>query len=291
LGYGGLDGKERRLMRTVLEGGLSLFFDEEDQEAATLIGNACEKSVKLIRTLWPLDTPEDCRVYVMTSWLGFVFRSAPMHWRILLGITTPLWYFRARKIWRYAGGWAQAYGKRRAVGVKPPRLIQSADSGIGDRIFTDRDLNEKVEHLTCHELVHAFAAHLKLPMWLNEGLAMLTVDRYHGRPTVKQNTIASLRDSSFGASPGTYRKARVGDTDALVRHYVRAYWLVRFIEETNPALMKDLLSKRCSHRALEEDTARALGMSYEQFWQSIDARIFSHFSQAKGGGESSTLLA
>jgi hypothetical protein len=275
-------------MRTVLEGGIILFFREEDRDAAALIGNACEKSVRLIRTLWPLDTPEDCRVYVMTSWLGFVFRSAPLKWRILLGISTPLWYFRARKLWRYAGGWAQSYGGRRAVGVKPPRLIQSAESGIGDRLFIDRDLSEKVEHLTCHELVHAFAAHLKLPMWLNEGLAMLTVDRYHGEPTVRQNTIESLRDSSFGTNPGTYRKTRAGDMNSLVRHYVRAYWLTRFIEETNPALMKDLLSKRRSHEALEEKTAKALGMSYTEFWHRIDGSVLSHFSQEKGGGESNT---
>ena len=115
-------------------------------------------------------------------------------------------------------------------------------------------------------------------MWLNEGLAMLTVDRYHGAPTVKRDTIESLRSSSLGTTPSTYRKTRAGDTEALVRHYVRGYWLTRFINDTKPALMKDLLSRRYAQRELEDKTASALGMSYKQFWENIDSILVSHFS-------------
>jgi len=35
----------------------------------------------------------------------------------------------------------------------------------------------KVQQIACHELVHAFTSHLRLPVWLHEGLAMVTVDR------------------------------------------------------------------------------------------------------------------
>jgi hypothetical protein len=278
----GRDGQEDRLMRTVLDSGLSLFFDEDERDAAVLIGDACEKSVRLIRTHWRLDTPEDCSVYVMTSWVRFVFQSAPLHWRILLVISMPFWYFRVRKVWKFAGGWAQRYGARRAVGVKPPRLMQPAETGMGNRIFIERDLSEKVQHVTCHELVHAFAAHLRLPMWLNEGLAMLTVDRYHGAPTVRDDTIDSLSGPSPGARPSGYRKARSADADALVRHYVRGYWLTRFVEDTKPELMKDLLSRRHSHGEIEDKTAGAFGMRTEQFWKEIDSVIVSHFTRPRG---------
>ena len=271
-------------METTSIADLTLFFDAHERDAAELIRHACERSVQLIHECWGLDTPRDCRVYVMTSWLHFVFHSAPWHWRILLGLSMPLWVLRISKTWNYAGGWAQRYGKRRAVGVKPPRLIQLADTSIGDRVFVaEDDLSEKVQHVTCHELVHAFAAHLKLPMWLNEGLAMVTVDEFAGKPTVRPETLETLKRSSHETSPGRYRKLRVGDQDALVYHCVRGYWLTRYIKDTRPELLKSLLAQRHTHTALESQVAAALGMSDQEFWPTIDRVVASHF-----GGTTST---
>jgi len=137
-------------METMAVDGVTLFFDAREREAAGLVRDACEKSIRLIRECWGLDTPADCRVYVMTSWLHFVFHSSPWPWRILLGISMPLWYYRVKKTWPFAGGWAQRYGKRRAVGIKPPRLIQQADRAMGELIFIqEADISEKMQHVTC----------------------------------------------------------------------------------------------------------------------------------------------
>ena len=94
-------------METLKINGLVLFFDASEQDAAKLIGAACEKSVQIIHERWGLDIPEDCRVYVMTSWLRFLFHAPPWPYRILVAATLPLWYFRARKLWALAGGWHQ----------------------------------------------------------------------------------------------------------------------------------------------------------------------------------------
>ena len=271
-------------METMVVDGLTLFFDAQEREAAGLVRDACEKSIRLIRECWGLDTPADCRVYVMTSWLHFVFHSAPWPWRILLGISMPLWYYRVKKTWPFAGGWAQRYGKRRAVGIKPPRLIQQADRAMGELIFVqEADISEKVQHVTCHELTHAFAGHLGLPMWLNEGLAMVTVDRFAGKPTVRHRTLDILGRWSGKASPGRYRDVSPKDRDALVYHAVRGYWITRYVGETQPGLLKGLLSRRQSHRALEDEVAAALGMDHAGFWENIDSIVVSYFEQKEGG--------
>ena len=128
--------------------GLTLFFDEGERDAVELLCHACEKSARLIHDCWGLDTPDDCRVYIMTSWLHFIFHSAPWLWLIPLAVSMPFWYWRTRKLWEYAGGWAQRYGKRRAVGVKPPRLIQVANRSIGERIFIkNEDVGERVRRV------------------------------------------------------------------------------------------------------------------------------------------------
>ncbi len=104
-------------MKTIAVAGLALFFDDDERDTAESVRHACEKSVQIIHAHWGLETPEDCRVYVMRSLLHFVFHSAPWSWRILLGVTFPLWYPRQRRIWPYAGGYEQRYGRRLAVGV------------------------------------------------------------------------------------------------------------------------------------------------------------------------------
>ena len=270
-------------MQTKTISGLTLLFDQNEQKAAELIGQACEKSVQTIQGCWGLDTPEDCRVYVMTSWLRFLFHAPSWPYRILVAATLPLWYFRARKLWALAGGWHQQFGQRRAVGVNPPHLLKNADTRIGTRIFVQEDdLREKVRRNTCHELTHAFTSHLGLPMWLNEGLAMVTVDRFAGKPTVQPETIETLAQSPQDTSPGRYRELRGEDMDNLMfYHCVRGYWLTRYLEDTQPNLLKSLLRQKHSHGVLENKVAAAYEMELGGFWKGIDAILVSHFGGAE----------
>jgi hypothetical protein len=269
-------------METMSINGLILSYEAEERETAELVYQACDKSVQLIRERWSLDTPEDCRLYVMTSWLRFIFQSAPWHWRIILAATVPLWYLRIKRLWMYAGGWTQRFGNRRVIGIKPARLVEIADRSIGERIFVkESDMREKLKQITCHELTHAFTAHLKLPMWLNEGLAMIAVDKFSKRQTVKEETIQLLEGASFDSSPGRYQKLSVQRQDEMVYHSVRGYWLSRYIEDTRPGLIKNILSKRYSQIALEGEVAAAYGMDLEEFWRKIDGVMVSHFRGEK----------
>ena len=258
--------------------GLTLLFDAEEKDAIQLIGEACKQSIHLIHKHLGLDTPKDCRVYVMTSWYQFFFQSAPLHYRILLILLLPILYFRIKKTWEFAGGWAQPYGKRRTVGVKPLHLIEKADLSLGGRIFIPTEnKNEKVQHVTCHELVHAFTSHLRLPMWLNEGLAMSMVDKLAHKPTVKDETLSYLTQLPDKKDPGSYRKTRIKNKDALVYQTVRGYWLTRYLEDTQPELLRSILAQRFSHKVIEERVATALGMSPEKFWETIDGVLVSYF--------------
>jgi hypothetical protein len=145
-------------------------------------------------------------------------------------------------------------------------------------------MDEKVRHITCHELVHAFTAHLKLPMWLNEGLAMVTVDKLHGEPTVQLETIETLDRPPHDAGPGRYRKLTLRDPDAVVYHYVRGYWITRYLDETQPELLRSLLAGRCSHAELEGKVAAALGLSHGELWDRVDRRVASHFKRDMASG-------
>ncbi len=255
--------------------GLTLFYDASNENSVELIQKACEKSIRIIQEHLGLELPKDCRVYIMTSWFQ-LFQSVPWFWKILLTVTIPFWALRVKKIWPFVGGWEQKFGQRRIVGVKPPRLLQLADRKIGDRIFIkEKNIEEKVQNITCHELTHAFTSHLRLPIWLKEGLAMIMVDKFFKKTTVQKNTLEILQKSS-GSYSG-YDGYRFKDKDALVYLYARGYWLTRYIEETQPELLKDLLTKRYRKSELEENIAKVYGKKKNEFWNEIDLILVSYF--------------
>jgi len=264
-------------VETIPVNDLTLYFDPSEHEAAELVRRACDKSVQLIHACWDLDPPADLRVYVLTSdWLQSTFHSAPWGWRILMSVTLPLWYLRTARLWQVAGGWHQQYGQRQVVGVKTPRLLSRSDHGLGDRVFVrEEDVADKIQHITCHELVHAFTAHLKLPVWLNEGLALLTVDRLFDRPTIKCETVEVLRHAPGKTNDS--RRLDLKNPDAVVYLYVRGYWLTRYLEETRPGLLQGLLVRHYSHNELESRIAFAYGREQQAFWREADDTVAAHF--------------
>jgi hypothetical protein len=271
-------------METGAAGGVTLYFEAGEREAADLFADACTQSASVISNSWGLEPPRACRVYVMTSWMRFYFHSAPWPQRILYGLTLPLWYGRMKRLWPFIGGWTQLYRARPAVGVKPPRLIDISDRSIGERIYIKEDnLIRKVQCAICHELAHAFSAHLKLPLWLNEGVAMVTVDRFIGRQTVKPETIGTLRSYPRKAKPAKPRELFKMDHDTLAYQYIRAYWMVRYLEEERPGLVRSLLSRRQRAPVHERRVAQELGIEPRLLWREIDEVVGAHF--AEPGGE------
>jgi hypothetical protein len=269
-------------MKSRTIGTITLVFDPSEQETADLIRSACELALHLTQEIWGLDPPQDCRIYVMTSWMGFVFQSAPWLWRILLALTLPLWYFRSRRTWPYSAAWTQRYGRRVAIGVKPPRLLAQSDRSIGVRMFVEeKDMEVNVQRVTCHELVHACSAHLRLPMWLNEGIATATTDRFAGTPTIRHDTLELMRRFEPKEEPPTYRELSRMDAEAIVYHGVRGYWLVRYLEQEHPSFLRGMFSQRRDLESLEREVVSKLEMEPESFWNEIDEVVVSFF-QSQG---------
>jgi len=258
--------------------GMDLFFASEENEAARIIAAACKRSVPFIRQHWGLKTPKDCRVYVMTSWKQFLFDSAPWLWKAYMTLTFPLVAKKASSIWSYTGGWSLAYGRRKVVGIKPPRLIQKGDRSLGEHIFLpDRDLQEIVQTITCHELVHGFTSHLKLPTWLHEGLATLAMEHYLNRRIVRDDSLERLVGRGFHDHRKETNPQRVDRQQALIAQYAWGYWLTRYLDETQPQLLRDLLARRMRHKNLEAEIASALGKEPESFWQEIDGDLYARY--------------
>lgn len=263
-----------------LQGG-TLFFEAGDEEAAIRIGEICDESARLITDCWGITPPKQYRAYVLTSYIRFMFHAAPWPRRILFAFLVVFWWKKIKRMWKWIGGCTHRWKRRPAIGVKPPRLLELADKSIGERIKTTRvpeDMDNKLRMITCHEMTHAFTAHLRLPMWLNEGVAMVTVDRFLGEVTVKRETLETL-GSSTCRKPGEYRNILKMGADALVYNYVRGYWITRYLEETHPRFLREMLGRRRRQKVLEKEIAAAMGFRRRDFWRSIDARVVAHFNE------------
>ncbi len=269
-------------MNTATADGSTLFYDESELDTAELVRETCARTARLLRERWALPAPRDCRVYVMTSWRRFLFHAAPWSWRIMLGLTYPLWARSVARTWEIAGGWAQAFGDRRAVGVKPARLMRRAGGGLGQRIFLEvTEDDEKVRHVTCHELTHGFTEHLRLPHWLKEGLAMVAVDRLTATTTVRPET-CSPGEGSPAVAPSVKSLRRLGPDD-LVALYLRGYWTTRFLDEQQPELLRSLLERRLGAEEIEARMSEALDLKSADPWPELDAMVSSHFAARPAG--------
>ncbi|UCH61307.1 MAG: hypothetical protein JSV61_07435 [Anaerolineales bacterium] len=266
-------------MEVVTIDGLKLIYHPHDSQAVQPVHRACQRSIELIRSSWGLEPAQDCQVTIMTSLLGFTFGSAPWPWKILLALSLPLWYPRQARLWPAVGGYAQRYGRRYVVGVKPPRLIVTGDSALGDKIFIREDDHAaKVQSITCHELTHAFSDHLQLPDWLKEGLAMVTVDRYFERTTVKPETLNLLKQFSekmVSQEPATIPVSR---EDILLQEYIYGYWFTRYLESTQPGLLKNLLGQQMPGEQIESEIAVAYGLKRDELRGEMGAMIVSHYT-------------
>ena len=248
-----------------------------DEETAHDVARAAGETLGLARDLWGLSAPEDCRIQVMDSWRDFLFSMAPFFWRPLLGLTFPLWQAKVRRTWRFAGGWAQAFGRRRCVGVKPPRLLKETDRSLGATLFVpEASPAERVRFITGHELIHALSDHLKLPVWLHEGLAMVTVDRLLDKETVLRATLDRLDTAEGGAGRRDYD---VAAGDAMVTLYAKGYWWTRYLAEAEGDRLRALLTRRRARGVLERELAAALKMEENGLHTGLSDRARALFAE------------
>jgi hypothetical protein len=255
-----------------------VIYNPLEKKTGQAVEEAVHKTQSLLKDKWNLVPPEDCAVYVMNSWLQFAFQSAPWRRKALLLVFFPLWAPNARRLWGMAGGWMMRHGERRAVGVKPPRLIRQGSSEIGERIFLpESDVMETLQRIVCHELTHAFTADLSLPVWLYEGLAMVATDAYFGRPTVHPETVSEIAGTLAVMQQMGAQVLNLEDHEATVRLYLRAYWITRYLDEAHPDILRKLLSQRLPTYGYEGQLAKALGFETEKLWQNLSTQLRTHF--------------
>jgi hypothetical protein len=264
-------------MESMIVDGITILFDIHEKAAADLLAEACIKSAPIIDATWGLKVPPKCKIYVMTSWQKFLFHSASWYGKILILFLFPLLYIRINKQWSKAAGWTLI--GQPVIGIKAPSLLDLQDKELGKKLYVQElDLNRKIQGYLCHELVHACANHLKLPLWLNEGIAMYTVDKLRGEQTIKAETLNLLNDNLQKHKLLKYRELTNANVDDIVYNYVCGYWMTRYLEEKFPGFVRTQLQKRQDEREVVKHISDKLNIRPDQFWNIINHKVIEEFT-------------
>jgi hypothetical protein len=256
--------------------GLTIIYREGDENDACFVQNACSRALPVINNLWNLSAPKESRILITCSPIAPIFRFAPWYRKLYYGITFIFWTQSLRDRWRTLA----AFTSHNWIAMKPIRALVASDASIGKRIFHKTDDPEtKLTHIVSHELTHVCSRHLKLPMWLNEGLALLTTDVCLGQNTIRSETLEILGRSVKRYAPQEYARMTSMTEETIVAHYARGYWITRYFREQHPETLRSLLSQRLKRRQLEEKLAAAVGLERLHFWDKIDKMVFSHYTK------------
>lgn len=268
---------------------ITLYFNPREKESAEIIEAACRQSLPIIRETWGLPEPKQCRVYIVNSWFYYMFHSAPWYARIPSVLSFPFWYLQTRRVCKLYGGLTQPRKGNPAIGIKPLKSIANTDTSVGNLIYLKAPtMKDKLEHILCHEMTHAFSSHLDLPLWLNEGIAMVSVDIYFGKQTVRADTLNYLKNPKLKRYHAGYDDLPQMKKTSIVYHYTRGYWITRFLMNKHPDALKNALKKKQSLHSLENQIASALGLSRRTFLKTIDDMVLAHFSSSSLPREQNT---
>jgi GNAT superfamily N-acetyltransferase len=144
------------------------------------------------------------------------------------------------------------------------------------RFDHEDDPEAKAQQIAVHELTHAWTAHLMLPAWLNEGLAMVTTERFAAKPMVRQDSLALLEQHGEREGSLSKQAARPGGMDEVIALYARGYWRTRYLEEMQPGLLRDVLAQP-QPRDWEGAIAAACQADVQSFWPALDVALAAHF--------------
>lgn len=270
-------------LTALVENGVTFWASPAEQEMRDLLRGLSAECIPLIKATWGLPLPRNCRVYVMTHWSDLMLHAAPWSLRAVNALMYLRWRHRMLRVWDLAAGLNMRYRGRPAIGVKPARLWKRGQDSIGQHLFCP--LGEdglRLRNIVCHEMTHAFASHLNLPLWLNEGIAMVTVDLFLQRETVQRHTLPALQDPPRPLHTVGYNALGTMPEKQIIAAYAYSYWTTRYLFETNPDLLRSLLAQPLKSTQLTDRIARALHIAPQKLWSELNNLVLAYFAPESG---------
>ncbi|MGL4611389.1 MAG: hypothetical protein ACRCYY_17215 [Trueperaceae bacterium] len=239
------------------------------KDTESLLEEACCDAVNFLQKTWGLNTPT-CHVYVTTRWQTLYVEQPPLLWRTLYKLGLSLFknrHHRLETLWQRSAGWFERYGNLHLIAIKPLQHFQSVNLETSP-LYTPMTAKQKFINTLLHELTHAFTAHLKLPLWLNEGFALFAAEKALGYGGLREGTLELLQTPRKKIS---YLNLPNIAGEDFFYHYAKGYWLTRYLEAFGG--LEFFLQERKSYKSIDQYIKKVFNE------QPTDKILHSHFTK------------
>jgi hypothetical protein len=244
---------------------------EPSRETESLLGEACCCAVNFLQGTWQLAVP-NCHVYVTPKWQTIYLEHPPLVWKTMYKLGLSVLKNRRERLetlWQRSAGWFQRFGKLHFIAIKPLVYFQTVNLQQSP-LYKPMTPSQKFCNTLVHELTHAFTVHLKLPLWLNEGFALLAAEQALGYGGLREGTLELLHTPRKTIS---YFKLPSLAGEDFFYHYAKGYWLTRYLEEQGG--LEPLLKKRHSYSIINRHIQKLFNN------QPTDKVLYNHFKEGQ----------
>lgn len=255
--------------RQLLTPKLELIVHPDELESAEIVRKALMQGGEMLKQTWNLQLRRRAQVWVVPD-LNALAASNPWYAR-------PAWWcmrrFTPRRldgVWRWVSGWTLTYWDRTVIAIKPLAGLEQTMRSSGTPLLADT-VAQRLASCAVHELTHACTPHLLATPWLNEGVALLSVDRFATRPSFTLTSLSTLQ--SF-RPPKAYRQLGRFNQAEVVAFYRLSYWLSRYVQEAHPSMFRAWLVRP---KRLEAELADLFQVERHSLWHSVPERLQTYF--------------
>jgi hypothetical protein len=243
---------------------------------AEIVKKEYKNIFSLIEKLWGLKKSSKYGVYILDSFMKYIFSYFPVKERLMLLLTLPFWYFKIRRKWKKWMGVSNTNHVVKKILVKPIISYSKLDYGFSELLFyNENDPEIKFKSVLCQELLYLFSSYLNIPSWLNYGISLVTINKYIGKKIIRTDTINILRE--YHIKEKNINNIRDIDDKKIAYNYAKGYWTVRYLEKNYPGFLKESFKKK--DLDIEKEIAEKIGISTdkESFWSELDEFLYNYF--------------
>lgn len=256
--------------------------DPEYTEIRSHIARYYEEAVPLLQAKWGQGNVGAIHIYLCKDPIEFMLSIARGIRKALWVIFLPFWAGRVKRFYKRAGGVTLQLHGDAYIWLRPPDEYEYVDKTIGNILFGKiEDPYEKLQFVFVHELTHAHIGNRNLPSWLNEGIAMISVDAYFKKCTVLEDVLESfIKEHRRHALVGYHRMA-IETPDNIAFTYAYGYWATEYIETVSPGLIKEALS----HSQRNDEIMRYLysGLGIKSIRGPFGDQLYEYYSKTRDG--------
>lgn len=258
---------------------LCLYYEEKYTKEADIIKSDFTKIVDLIYDLWGKRLNEEVVIYVFDSDLKFIFYAYPISRKILIfTLALPYWFLKEKKKWKKYRGVYYFDNKRNCtpkILVKSIKFHKMYEQPEFENI---NNVNPEVlfKCTLCHELTHIHTSEIELPLWLSEGIATFTEEKFTGHQRDKIEGIQYLK---------TVELKKIFNKDleeGKIETYlaIKGYWTVKYLEKECPGFLKKVFENNSGEDVVNKisDKLKISNGSKKEFWEAIDNKVYNYFT-------------